>query len=217
MTLPSAPTTLLEAVNELLTAVGTTPVNTLTTSGLTDAAIAQDVIGSVSREVQSRGWWFNTVRSMQLTPAGSNIAVPANMLQVTPALPTSANPGETMHFVQREGKLYDLIGNSYTFASSVRVDAVMLFDFEQIPESVRRYITIRAARIFQTKVLGDGQLGVYTTEHEMEAWQIIDGNHAASGPSSLYLDRVRNRSQALRQSQNPISLQQQQSQRGRQG
>ena len=184
---------MLQAVNELLTAVGTTPVNTLQVSGLTDAAIAQDVIGSVSREVQSRGWWFNTVRSMSLVPSGGNIVVPANMISCRPALANSASPGETAHFVSREGKLYDLLNNTYTFTQSVRVDAVMLFDFESLPEAMRRYITVRSARVFQTKFLGDETLGVFTEEYEQEAWQIIMDNHVDSGPSTIYLDRVRQR------------------------
>lgn len=191
MTLPVTPTTLLQAVNELLTAVGTTPVNTLNVSGLTDAAIAQDVIGGVSREVQSRGWWFNTVRSMSLAPSGGNITVPANMLSCRPALANSASPGESAHFVMREGKLYDLLNNTYAFTQSVRVDAVMLFDFESLPESLRRYITVRSARVFQTKVLGDETLGVFTEEYEQEAWQTIMDDHVGSGPSTIYLDRSR--------------------------
>jgi hypothetical protein len=206
------PTTLLAAVNELLTAVGTTPVNTLTTSGLTDAAIAQDVIESISREVQSRGWWFNTVKGLPLVPAGAIIAVPANMLQVRPALKNTTIPGETAHFVQREGKLYDILNNTYSWVSQVRVDAVMLFDFEQLPESVRRYITVRAARIFQTKVLGDEQLGVFTQEHEIEAWQILEADHSNSGPSTIFLDNVKRRFRANRDTPVVIGKGQQQPQ-----
>ena len=194
------PTDLLHAVNECLTAVGTTPVNTLEVSGLTDAAIAKDVIEAVSREVQTAGWWFNSVKSQQLAPTAGNIPVPPNYLRVSPSLPTTANPGETKQFVSREGKLYDIINNTYTINVPVRVDAVLLFDFEQLPESARRYITVRSARIFQTKVLGDDQLGVFTELHETQAWQAFESDHLLSAPSSLFLANVARRHASVRPS-----------------
>lgn len=200
----ATPTTMLGAVNELLTAIGTTPVNTLDTSGMTDAAIAKDVIESIAREVQSGGWWFNTTRNTTLTPSGGNIAVPTNVTRVTPALPTSAQPGESKMFVTRENKLYDLIANSYTFTGTVRADMVWLWEFEMLPESARRYITVRAARIFQTKVLGSDQLGVFTAQHENEAYALFESDHLRSGPSTIYLDRVAQRFQSVRP--NPMGL-----------
>lgn len=198
MPTPVTPTTLLEAVNELLTAIGTVPVNTLEVSGLTDAAIARDTIGAVSREVQTQGFWFNTTRSYTLNPSANVITVPTNAVRVAPAQATSLAAGELTQFVLREGKLFNLMTNSFTITASVKADIVWLHDFEQLPESARRYITVRAARIFQSKVLGDDQLGIYTSVHEAEAWDSLERDHLVSAPSSIYMDRIHQRFKSVR-------------------
>lgn len=187
-----APTTLLGAVNELLTSIGTVPVNTLDAPGSSDVAIAQDTVESVNREVQSKGWWFNTTFSQSFAPTGSEITFPNNVLSVRPSRGTTSVSPETRKFLFRNGKAYDPLTASFTFATTIRADVIYLLDFEDLPESARRYITIRAARIFQTKVLGDETLGVFTSQHEMEAWQILEEDHATSTPhSDMYMQRVR--------------------------
>jgi hypothetical protein len=184
---------MLEAVNQLLTAIGTTPVNTLEVPGLTDASIARDTIELTAREVQTRGWWFNTMRGFVLSPSGGQIVVPANFTSVRPAMPTQTLPGESRQFTLVDGKLFDLMTNSHTFTTQVRADVIRLYDFEQLPESARWFVTIRAARIFQTKVMGDEQLGVFTSTHEQEAFEAMERDHRNAAGSSLYMDRISRR------------------------
>ena len=50
--------------------------------------------------------------------------------------------------------------------------------YEELPESARRYIAVRAARLFQTSVLGSDQLYVFTEKHEEEAYLIFAQEHA---------------------------------------
>jgi hypothetical protein len=52
-------TTKLDAVNTILIGIGEAPVNTLG-SGLQEAEIAEVVLDNINREVQSKGWTFNT-------------------------------------------------------------------------------------------------------------------------------------------------------------
>lgn len=188
----AAPTTELSAINEMLTAIGTTPVNTLNVSGLTDAAIALDTLRSISKEVQTAGWWFNTDTAISLTPAGTTITIPATVLSVRPSFGNTSVPPEPINFALRDNKLWNLDTNSAVFASAVRADQVRELEFENLPESARRYVTVRAARIFQTKVLGDEAQGVFTERHEMEAWSIFEGDDAINSPAtSLFMRRVR--------------------------
>lgn len=206
----NTPTTTLEAVNTMLLAIGTVPVNSLEAPGMTDAAIARDTLDSVGKEIQSQGWYFNTSRSFLLSPSGNQITIPTNAARVTPALPTSATAGEAVPFVVREGKLWNMLTNSYTFTAAVRADIVWLLAFEALPESSRRYITVRAARIFQTQVLGDDQLNVFTSEHEEEARIAMENDHLQSGQSTLFLDRIRQRHASVRASSQPQPRQRQQ-------
>ena len=60
-------TSKLEAVNTMLTAIGESPVNTITSSTTTDVSIALQILDNVSREVQSVGWHFNTDTNYLLT------------------------------------------------------------------------------------------------------------------------------------------------------
>jgi hypothetical protein len=209
----TTPTTMLEAVNQLLTAIGTTPVNTLEVPGLTDASIARDTIELTAREVQTRGWWFNTMRNFVFSPSGGAIIVPANITSVRPSLATPTQAGETRQFTMVSGKLFDLMTNSHTFTSQVRADVICLYDFEQLPESARWYITVRGARIFQTKVMGDDQLGVFTSVHEQEAFEAMERDHRNSAASSLYMDRISRRHAEARNGplgHGPVRQQQQQ-------
>lgn len=210
----ATPTTKLEAVNELLTAIGTMPVNTLDAPGSADVAIAVDTIDGVGREVQSRGWWFNSTYNTSFVPAANQVTFPSNVLSVRPSRGTSSVSPETRKFTLREGKAYDPISSSFNFSTTIRADVVYLLDFEDLPESARRYITVRAARIFQTKVLGDETLGVFTQLHEQESWMILEGDEAESNPHShLYSQRVRRVGRMMRP--DPVMAQQNQQQQQR--
>jgi hypothetical protein len=60
-------TSKLEAVNVMLTSIGESPVNTITSSTTTDVSIAIQILDNVSREVQSVGWHFNSDTNYKLT------------------------------------------------------------------------------------------------------------------------------------------------------
>ena len=155
----------------MLTTIGEVPVNTLEVSGLTDAAIARDTLRSVCREVQATGWYFNVDDCRVFQPSlDGSVSVPPNALLVRPA--RTREVVEERRIVQRGGKLYDLTNNTAIFSEytggAPSMYVVWFFDFETLPETARRYITVRAARIFQTKVMGSEQLHVFTSEHESE-------------------------------------------------
>ena len=48
-------TSKLESINVMLTSIGESPVNTITSSTTTDVSIAVQILDNVSREVQSVG------------------------------------------------------------------------------------------------------------------------------------------------------------------
>lgn len=211
-----AKTTELEAVNEMLTAVGTIPVSTLAVASNSDAAIALDTLRSVQREVESQGWWFNTSNRVPFAPTGGQIPVPANVLSLRPArgfLNTAQN-GETRDLVERNGYVFDRTSNTQTINSTVYLDVVYSTDFELLPESVRRYVTVRAARIFQTKILGDETLGLFTEMHELQAWQTLESDaQLKTQGSTLYLQRAKRMAAAM--TADPVASVNQQQQRGR--
>ena len=148
-------TSKLDAINSMLIGIGEAPVNTLN-SGLQEAEIAEIVLDSISREVQSAGWSFNTDIRYILSPNSSKeILLPTNTLQVDT---TGLKRDYDSDIIERNGKLYDRTKNTYEFDGEVKVDLVYLFEFENLPEVARRYITLRAGRKFQENTLGSSEM-----------------------------------------------------------
>tara|TARA_Y100001963_G_scaffold46717_1_gene65876 strand:- start:12 stop:644 length:633 start_codon:yes stop_codon:yes gene_type:complete len=177
------PTTKLEAVNVMLTSIGEAPVNSLI-SGLEDAELAETILESVNKETQSKGWIFNTDLKLSLSPNTDNqIVLPDNYLRVdTRGTLRSSNKD----IVERGRKLYDRIGNSFTFTDAVTVDVVILLDFTDIPEVARRYITIRSARIFQDRVLSSTNIHGFQLQDEQQAYIELQDYHAETADFNIF-------------------------------
>ena len=161
-------TTKLEAINTMLSAIGESPVNSLT-SGLVDAEQAETILNSVNREVQSMGWSFNTDLKRQFVPdSNKQIQIPSNILRIDMA----QDKTDKLELVQRGTKLYNRASSSFFMdddITQVLMNAVVLLDFEDLPEAARRYITIRAARIFQDRVVSSKDLHIYQERDELMA------------------------------------------------
>jgi hypothetical protein len=63
-------TTELEAVNTMLSAVGSQPVSSLDAGA--EVAIAKNILRETRREVLSRGWSFNYETEVKLTPVAAD-------------------------------------------------------------------------------------------------------------------------------------------------
>jgi hypothetical protein len=156
-------TTELEAVNQLLKAVGETPVNTLENMGFTDASIARDTLRTKAREIQSKGWYFNRDYNYYFTPASDGqVVLPGNVLSIRPST------AESRRITPRAGKLYNNDDATYVFPldNGPTVEVAWMFDFETLPESVRRYITVTAATQFQAQFQGSEQSYGFTKDDE---------------------------------------------------
>jgi hypothetical protein len=159
-------TSKLDAINSMLIGIGEAPVNTLN-SGLQEAEVAEIVLNSISREVQSSGWSFNTDIRYTLSPNSSNnIELPSNALRVDTI---KLKRDYDTDVIERDGKLYDRTKNSFTFTASVEVDIIFLFDFGELPEIARQYITLRAGRKFQENIIGSGEMTQLQFKDEQQA------------------------------------------------
>ena len=163
-------TTQLEAVNVLLATIGESPVNTLN-SGLVEASEAEQTLANVNREVQAIGWSYNTDLGYTLTPdASGELRLPVNCLHVDT---TSLRKSTESDLVQRGLRLYDRVENTYVINQPIEVDMFVLLEFEELPETARRYITIRAARLLQDRYLSSEALHAYNTNDERQAWNAL--------------------------------------------
>ena len=121
------------------------PINTLTGKQTTDVAIAQQVLNEVNREVQSRGWHFNTEYDVELIPDTSEYHTTTGCCGVL-TLRTWTRLLEITNY-------FNLETRKNTFEDKLKAQIIYLQDFEVIPEPARRYIATRAARIFSDRML----------------------------------------------------------------
>lgn len=158
------PTTKLEAINIMLSSIGESPVNSLT-SGLVDAEMAETILNATSRDVQSQGWHFNTEPSYGIVPlASGELLLPANCLKVD-----QISSEREFDLVQRGSKLYDRKKHTFKIGRTVQVDMVIMLDFEQLPEAARRFITLKGARVFQDRAVGSAELHGFQERDELRA------------------------------------------------
>ena len=177
-----AATTELEAINIMLAAIGEAPINSLTDTLPVDARTAQNTLTEINKEVQSEGWSFNTETDVTLTRDGSNqISLPANVLRVD----ANIHQHPTIDPIQRGLKLYDRQNNKYEFDEDLICTVVYFREFNEITEQARRYINIKAARVFVDRLIGDQGLRTYTQEDETRARAILTESDYANADHNL--------------------------------
>ena len=165
-----AATTELEAINIMLAAIGEAPVNSLTGTVTADVRTAQSTLNEVNKEVQSEGWSFNTEIDVTLTRDGSNqIALPTDILRVD----ANIHQHPTINPIQRGLKLYDKLNNKFEFEEDLICTVVYFRKFDELPEPARRYMNIKAARIFVDRLVSDQGLRSYTEQDELRARSIL--------------------------------------------
>lgn len=184
----TSPTTKLEAVNVMLSTLGEAPVNSLS-SGLIDAEMAEQILDNVNREVQSQGWNFNTETdyTIAVNTAGE-IELPSNFVRVDLAKSETKYRSSRNEYVQRGNKIYDTVQHTYVINKALKLDAVVLLDFELIPEIARRYIAIRASRIFQERVLGSTNISAQNRTDEQQAQLALRDMEGDNGDYSIFDD-----------------------------
>lgn len=161
------PTTELGAVNDMLSAIGETPIDSLEVGTIADAEIAQRILNTTSRSVQSKGLHSNTEKSYRLNPnTDGELWLPANTLRVDEMFPQE-NPFRDL--VQRGNRLYDRSEQTYKVNEPVDLEIILMLPFDQLPEATRHYVTIKAARILHDRTLGDQAGHQFTKQDEMEA------------------------------------------------
>ena len=159
------PTTKLEAINIMLSTIGETPVNSLN-SGLVDAEMAETMLANISKSVQGEGWHFNREEAFPVSPnVSGEVIIPSNTLRADASL--AANSKD---LIQRGTRMYDKKNHTYNIGETVKLDLIIELDFTELPEVARRYIAIKAARVFQDRVVGSDSLHGFTMQDEAAAY-----------------------------------------------
>lgn len=163
MTTRITPTTELEAVNIMLSVIGEAPVNTITGTNSVDVSVAKNVLDETSMSVQGMGWNFNTHKNHPLSlDADSRIPLPSNAVQADA-------DDKSFNITIRNGFIFDLEKHTDIFTKVPEINLVLVQQFEHLPEYVRRYINIKAARRFAARFLAETEIVQLIGQDEQEA------------------------------------------------
>lgn len=172
-------TSQLESVNVMLGHIGESPINMLTGLLPVSASTALSALNEVSKEVQSEGWHFNSEKNVTLSPVAGSITVPADAVQVDA-------DDKSVDVVQRGTVLFDRANNTSTFTESIKVNLVRLLDWDSLPEEARRYITLRASRIFQGRMVGSRELEALIARDEYQARSRLEESDYGSSDRTIF-------------------------------
>ncbi len=139
---------LLDAVNILLQTINEIPIED--EEGyiyVLEARQAKTMLLEVKRAVLSEGWDFNQDTNWVFPLDEENmIPVPTNVLDLT---------AERADVIMRNWRLYSKSDQSHIFDEEVKCDVVWDMDFNNLSHPLRHYITIRSARVFAARTIGD--------------------------------------------------------------
>ncbi len=158
----------LQAINQMLAAVGQMPVTSIDKDQNDnptnpDVAMATETLNQVSREVQAEGWTFNREFHYPFTPnTDDEIVISPNILQIDLCREVYGNlskePIRRVDPMDGKPKLYDKTAHTFKWSGPVHCDVLWLFGWEELPQPVIDYIVNKAAALFAHRIIGDEKL-----------------------------------------------------------
>lgn len=169
---------LLTAINTLLQTINELPIESADDLAYSETGkLAEMTIIETKKEVLSQGWNFNTDKEYPFPPDTAGIiAVPPNVLDIV-----ASNDA----IIMREWKLYDRQNFTFEFDEPVKCTVVWDVDFNSITHPLRHYITIKAARVFQGRTIGDQTAYAYSQKDEEDAYLTARYSEARTGKFNM--------------------------------
>lgn len=178
-------TTELEAVNTILQIIDEEPVNSLNDELPLEATTALSNLQEVSREIQSKGYDFNTEYEFPLPPSlDGTITLPQSTLSFD--VPKQSFNGELKDYIQRGVRVYNRTDRTYIIGKELKAMIVSFLNWDDLPEQFRKWITIRAARITAARTIGDQATVSFTLQEEIEAKANAENSDARSSNATIF-------------------------------
>lgn len=171
----------LDAVNDLLSAIGENAANSLeNTSGNLDFALALKTVERIDSMVQEEGWNYNK-ETMTLIPDNEGfIYLPVNCLKID-----TCGKDYFRRVVARGTRMYDKEKNTFQIGNSIEVEIILQLDFEELPAAARRYISMRAAQEFISATVGDSAQFSYSKQAVAEARNAMEQAEAEGADANI--------------------------------
>jgi len=174
----------LSAVNNILGAIGQSPLTTLNFDN-PEIAFIYNLLRDANVDTQAEGWHFNTEKHIKFSPdTNGKIAIGDDILSM------DLNDNEarrTYNLVRRNGFLYDKQDHTDVFTSDIDLDVVRLYLFEDLPIVFRRFITYRASAAAATQLVANPNLVRLLTNQAglaraaLQEYECNQGDHSMFG------------------------------------
>ena len=145
----------LSAVNNILGAIGQSPLTTLNFDN-PEISFIFYLLRDANVDTQAEGWHFNTEKHVTYSPDDNKHIVIGNDILSMDLHDNYTK--RTSNLVRRNGRLYDKINHTDEFDGDISLDVVKLYNFEDLPIVFRRFITYRAAAAAATQLVANPNL-----------------------------------------------------------
>ena len=183
-------------MNAILGAIGQSPISQLkdpSTGVIANAnpeiQFIYNLLRDANVDTQSEGWHFNRERHVTFSKdtTTNKIAISNDIVKID--LPDNWSRRH-YNFVRRGGYLYDKITHTDTFTdmgTTIELDVIRLYNYEDLPPVFKRYITYRASRMAATQLVANPQLVQLLGSQEalsrasLMEYECNQGNHSMMG------------------------------------
>ena len=173
----------LSAVNNILGAIGQSPLTTLNFDN-PEISFIYNLLRDANVDTQAEGWHFNTEKHIKFSPdANGKIAIGDDILSM------DLNDNEarrTYNLVRRNGFLYDKQDHTDVFTSDIDLDVVRLYLFEDLPIVFRRFITYRASAAAATQLVANPNLARLLSNQASLARAALQEYECNQGDHSMF-------------------------------
>ena len=177
----------LSAVNNILGAIGQSPLTTLNFDN-PEVSFIYNLLRDANVDTQAEGWHFNTEKHVKYTPDSvtGKIAIGNDILSMDVH---DNHIRREYNLVRRNGFLYDKQDHTDNFSTidSIDLDVVRLYNFEDLPIVFRRFITYRASAAAATQLVANPNLVRLLTNQAglaraaLQEYECNQGDHSMFG------------------------------------
>lgn len=172
----------LEAVNDILAAIGESPVNSFEEDANVDVVNARRILAQVNRLEQSKGWTFNIEEEATLSPDFFSGLIPYLSTYL------SLRGSDGTKYINRAGSVYDKDNKTDKFTGPITVTLIELKQFDEMPEVFKRYIITKAAKKFNMQFFGDGDIDTTLSNELIELTQLVNEYELDYGGFNAFQD-----------------------------
>ena len=174
----------LSAVNNILGAIGQSPLTTLNFEN-PEVSFIYNLLRDANVDTQAEGWHFNTEKHVKYTPDSvtGKIAIGNDILSMDVH---DNHIRREFNLVRRNGFLYDKQDHTDVFTVDLDLDIVRLYNFEDLPIVFRRFITYRASRQAATQLVANPALVRLLGVQEGQARAALQEYECNQGDHSMF-------------------------------